>query len=71
MCSADIAAIGWPKEAIDGSDGTKVIPGQRSVAHTCRNYDRIRDWAKERQIHLGAHLDIIPAEEGMVIPEYQ
>jgi hypothetical protein len=47
MCSVDITPIGWPKEV---GSGTEVLSDQRTQVHTCRNFDRVRDWAAERDM---------------------
>ncbi|KAK7044215.1 hypothetical protein VNI00_007937 [Paramarasmius palmivorus] len=45
MCHADTSVIVWQWE--DWANET-IVKGD--VAHTCRNFEKIRDWAKERTL---------------------
>ena len=48
MCSADIAPVVWHwDETLPNRHRTK---GWLSVAHTCRDFDKIRDWGLEHQL---------------------
>ncbi|KAK7028988.1 hypothetical protein VNI00_014698 [Paramarasmius palmivorus] len=42
MCSADITPIVW-----QWSERSKAAKERSDVIHTCRNFDRIRDWARD------------------------
>lgn len=65
MCSADISTIVWQwEESIQKS----IVKG--NVAHTCRNYDRLRDWALERVLTVANNASI-HVEDDIVIPIYQ
>jgi len=46
MCSADISVNVW-----QWSDSYKAVVGYSTQAHTCRNFDKLRDWAREHRIH--------------------
>jgi hypothetical protein len=47
MCTADISTVVWQWE--DSSQTTK---GYLNVPHTCRNFDRLQDWAKENEMRM-------------------
>jgi Mycotoxin biosynthesis protein UstYa len=40
MCSADVSVVVWQR-----SNDTGRIHAHTDVAHTCRDFDRIREWA--------------------------
>jgi hypothetical protein len=54
--SADVTPIGWPKEV---GSGTEALADQRAQVHTCRNFERIRDWAAERDASAYVQLGTI------------
>ncbi|KDR66680.1 hypothetical protein GALMADRAFT_80581, partial [Galerina marginata CBS 339.88] len=46
MCSADISVIVW-----QWSEASQKNLPKGNIAHTCRNFDKIQEWAKDRQFH--------------------
>ncbi|KAG7444782.1 uncharacterized protein BT62DRAFT_951836 [Guyanagaster necrorhizus] len=46
MCNADISVNVW-----QWSQELSAVVGYSSQAHSCRNFDKLRDWARERRIH--------------------
>lgn len=44
MCAADISIIPWSWD--DGAQ--KALPSSQ-IVHSCRNFDRIRDWAERHR----------------------
>jgi hypothetical protein len=45
MCMSDISVIMWQWDIHD-----KISKPVGNVAHICRNFDAIRDWASERRL---------------------
>jgi hypothetical protein len=45
MCSADVSPIAW--QWFEKDQEAKAVA---EIAHTCRNFDDIRDWAKEHKV---------------------
>jgi len=45
MCSADISVNVW-----QWSEELSAVVGYSTQAHTCRNFNKLRDWARERQL---------------------
>ncbi|KAL1754605.1 hypothetical protein FB107DRAFT_275608 [Schizophyllum commune] len=43
MCSSDVSVNVW-----QWSEQHQSVVGRLNVAHSCRNFDKIRDWARER-----------------------
>lgn len=64
MCSSDISTIVW-----QWSESLQKVIVKGNVAHTCRNFDRIRDWAKERTLRT-EHDVSMNVEDGIIIPIY-
>jgi hypothetical protein len=45
-CNADISVNVWQwNEQLDS------VAGHSAIAHSCRNFNKIKDWARERRIH--------------------
>jgi len=44
-CSADISVNVW-----QWSDGLSHVVGHSSGAHSCINFEKVRNWARERRI---------------------
>ncbi|KAF5313158.1 hypothetical protein D9619_003703 [Psilocybe cf. subviscida] len=64
MCAADTSVIVWQW---DEKQQRTTFRG--NVAHTCRNFDAIRDWAMERQITEKYHQEVY-MEDDIRIPLY-
>ena len=45
MCTVDVTPLVWQWNC----ERQKLIP-KATVVHTCRNFDRVRDWAKEHNM---------------------
>jgi len=45
MCSADISPLVW-----QWVDRVKEVRIMGNIAHTCRNYDKIKEWALQRRV---------------------
>ncbi|KAF5325795.1 hypothetical protein D9611_000059 [Ephemerocybe angulata] len=45
MCSADISPLVW-----QWVDRVKEVRLMGNIVHTCRNYDKIKDWALQRRV---------------------
>ena len=45
MCSADVATV-----PVQWNDATKSMRPRVDTVHTCRNFDKLRDWALERNL---------------------
>ncbi|KIY69269.1 hypothetical protein CYLTODRAFT_318831, partial [Cylindrobasidium torrendii FP15055 ss-10] len=48
MCSADVSVNVWQWDE-SYEDDVKLV-GRSNIAHSCRNYDRLLEWAQERAI---------------------
>ena len=48
MCSSDVSTIFW-----EWSPENKKMMGNLATTHTCRNFEKIRDWALEHQLKEG------------------
>jgi hypothetical protein len=71
MCHADVTPMVWHKSAAPKvTTGKFFNQGFLSVAHTCRNFEKIKQWAVKRQLHGQFDYTIVPEEDGIVIPEY-
>ncbi|KAF8799223.1 hypothetical protein BYT27DRAFT_7121368 [Phlegmacium glaucopus] len=46
MCNADISVNVWQWD-----NDLSVVVGHSTQAHSCRNFNKLRDWALERRIH--------------------
>ncbi|KAF9065603.1 hypothetical protein BDP27DRAFT_1298076 [Rhodocollybia butyracea] len=46
MCSADISVNVWQWD-----DKIEKVVGHSDIIHSCRNFDKVRDWALDRRIH--------------------
>jgi len=55
MCSADLTPIPWVWNRKDHQ--AKALA---KIAHTCRDYDAIRDWAKEHELHEFDRFTYVP-----------
>ncbi|KAJ7471286.1 hypothetical protein B0H11DRAFT_2041105 [Mycena galericulata] len=64
MCNADTSVIVWQWENFMNAS---IVKG--NVAHTCRKFDKIQDWAKER-ILLDEYDATIHIEDDIVVPIY-
>ncbi|KAJ7741199.1 hypothetical protein DFH07DRAFT_751173, partial [Mycena maculata] len=53
MCYADISPVVW-----QWSTRFKEAEQRDDILHTCRNFDRIQDWAKERSMGLLPDLSV-------------
>ncbi|KAK7052479.1 hypothetical protein R3P38DRAFT_2860562 [Favolaschia claudopus] len=62
MCSSDTSVIVWQWH---NSLNTSVVKG--NVAHTCRNFSKIREWAKDRTL-LASYDPSVHIEDDIVIP---
>ncbi|KDR69141.1 hypothetical protein GALMADRAFT_215420 [Galerina marginata CBS 339.88] len=66
MCSADISVIVW-----QWSDELQETFPRGNIAHTCRNYEKIQDWAKERVFDFSRYFDYrVHTVDDLVIPIY-
>lgn len=56
MCSADISTVVW-----QWSDGLQKNVFQGGVAHMCRDFDMIQDWARQRALpyHYDSSIHIV------------
>lgn len=45
MCTVDLTPLVW-----QWSDERQMLVEKATVVHTCRNFDRIRDWASEQMM---------------------
>jgi hypothetical protein len=45
MCSVDVSVLTWR-----WNEERKTNTERGTIVHTCRNFDRIREWARERAI---------------------
>ncbi|KAF5312401.1 hypothetical protein D9619_003706 [Psilocybe cf. subviscida] len=66
MCSADTSTIVWQW---DEKQQKNTFRG--GVAHTCRNFDLIRDWARDRIITEKYVQEIHMPDDGIQIPTYR
>ncbi|KAJ7641907.1 hypothetical protein FB45DRAFT_901314 [Roridomyces roridus] len=62
MCHADTSVIVWQWAA---SLNETIVKG--NVAHTCRKFDKITDWAKERLL-VNAYDPFVHMEDDIVVP---
>lgn len=62
MCAADTSVIVWQWD-----EKSQKTTFRGNVAHTCRNFDAIRDWALERQITEKFHQEIL-VQDNIQIP---
>ncbi|KAK7029391.1 hypothetical protein VNI00_014645 [Paramarasmius palmivorus] len=62
MCHADTSVIVWQWEDWINSS---IVKGD--IAHTCRNFEKIQDWAKERQLP-GQFNPNVHLKDDIVIP---
>jgi len=46
MCNADISVNVW-----QWNDQLSNVVGHSTQAHTCRNFEKLRDWSRERRVH--------------------
>ncbi|KAF5327876.1 hypothetical protein D9619_003923 [Psilocybe cf. subviscida] len=65
MCSADISTVGW-----QWSDDLQNNTFQGGVAHKCRNFDMIQDWARQQALpyHYDSSIRIV---DDIRIPVYR
>ncbi|KAJ7210215.1 hypothetical protein B0H12DRAFT_1221871 [Mycena haematopus] len=64
MCNADISVVVWQWD--DSINATRV---RGDVAHTCRNFEKLRDWGKE---HILIEYDpTVNIEDDIVVPVIQ
>lgn len=62
MCSSDISTIVWVWE-----EETHTAKPSGTVLHSCRDFDKLRDWAKEH--HISVHFDdSVYMEDDLSIP---
>ncbi|KAF8885578.1 hypothetical protein CPB84DRAFT_1685384 [Gymnopilus junonius] len=62
MCSADISVMVW-----QWSDALQETVEHGNVTHICRRFDKIQEWAKERQILFNKTVRV---EDDIIIPVY-
>jgi hypothetical protein len=65
MCTSDTSTIVWQWDEKSQRTGFR-----GGVAHTCRNFDAIRDWAKERTVNGFYHAEV-RMEDDIKIPLYR
>ena len=63
MCAADVGVVVWQWD----EDRKRVSP-RTDVAHTCRDFDRIRDWGRRNRAVRDFDLNV-RVEDGIVIKE--
>ncbi|KAJ7820744.1 hypothetical protein B0H14DRAFT_3472044 [Mycena olivaceomarginata] len=62
MCAGDTSVVVWQWDPEQ-----QVTTFQGDVAHTCRNFDKLRDWGKKHQIRT--HYDTkVRIEDDIVVP---
>ncbi|TFK38461.1 hypothetical protein BDQ12DRAFT_112969 [Crucibulum laeve] len=62
MCAGDVSTIVW-----QWAEPLKKAIVRGDVAHTCRNFEKIREWGKESTMRT-LHDDTKKIEDGIVIP---
>ncbi|KAF7345933.1 hypothetical protein MVEN_01615600 [Mycena venus] len=65
MCNADTSVVVWQW---DESRNTTRVKG--NIAHTCRNFEKLQDWAKER-ILINEYDPTVNIEDDIVVPIIQ
>jgi len=63
MCSSDVSVIVWQWEK-----ETQRVHPQAEVVHTCRNFDKIRDWGLKNRAVMDFDFDVL-VEDDIVVPE--
>jgi len=65
MCNADTSVIVWQW---DDRFNSSIVKG--NVAHTCRNFEKIQDWAKQRMLKK-PYIHTVKITDDIVVPELQ
>lgn len=65
MCSADISPMVWQW----WEPSAKIEP-RNDIVHTCRNFDAIREWAKENKVLGEVDYTVRPDDDDLVIEEF-
>jgi hypothetical protein len=76
MCHSDISVNVWqwfdPPQGLDDPFG-ELNPGTypaTNVAHTCRNFDKIKSWARSRQMRTQPDFSTKPVVNDFKIPQW-
>ncbi|KAJ6526814.1 hypothetical protein B0H19DRAFT_970486, partial [Mycena capillaripes] len=64
MCAADISPLVW-----QWNPGHKRAEIRFDIVHSCRNFDKVADWARERRVETAPDLTI-EIEDNIVIPGF-
>ena len=76
MCHSDISVDVWQwfEHTDDMPDPfdelTSASFASTNVAHTCRNFDKIRDWARARQMRVRPDFSSRPERNDFTIPSW-
>ncbi|KAJ7641908.1 hypothetical protein FB45DRAFT_901322 [Roridomyces roridus] len=62
MCAGDTSAVVWQWDPVQN-----ITTFQGSVAHTCRNFDKLREWAKENEIQRRFDNSVRMGDDGIEI----
>ncbi|KAJ7097046.1 hypothetical protein B0H15DRAFT_945726 [Mycena belliarum] len=65
MCAGDTSVIVWQWE---DSANASIVKGD--VAHTCRNFDRLRDWGHEHTLHV-EYDPAVHIEDDIAVPTFR
>lgn len=64
MCSSDITPIVW-----QWSQKSQAAKERSDVVHTCRDFDAIKEWARERFVPRQQNMSVY-IEDDLVIPTF-
>jgi hypothetical protein len=64
MCSSDISVIVW-----QWRNETQLVHPHGGIVHTCRNFEKISEWAKENKAAVNVDCEKYISDD-IVIPEF-
>jgi len=62
-CTSDLSVNVW-----QWNDEKKLLVGRSTQAHQCRNFEKIRDWAKENAMFGNYKPELKPPQDDLVWP---
>lgn len=66
MCSSDISVIVW-----QWNEKFQTNTPKGNVAHTCRKYDKVLEWAKEREFDFKRYFNYkVHMKDDIIVPTY-